>query len=69
MLVYSCVNMVPPKYGEYVYPQWAIGFGWVVALCSIVPMPAVAVYRIVMAKGSLMQVHHICQIHYYLKWL
>lgn len=55
MLVYSCVNMVPPKYGEYVYPQWAIGFGWVVALCSIVPMPAVAVYRIVMAKGSLMQ--------------
>jgi hypothetical protein len=48
--------MAPPTYGSYVYPGWAIALGWIIAMCSIVPMPAVAVYRIAMAKGSLCQV-------------
>lgn len=53
MLVYSSVSMAPPTYGDYVYPGWAIGLGWIVAMCSIVPIPVVALCRIAKAEGTL----------------
>lgn len=53
MLVYSSVNMAPPTYGDYTYPGWAVGLGWIVAMCSIVPIPVVAFYRIAKAEGTL----------------
>lgn len=55
LLVYSCVTMVPPAYGDYNYPGWAIGFGWTVAMCSVLPMPVVAIYKICKAKGTFSQ--------------
>jgi solute carrier family 6 amino acid transporter-like protein 5/7/9/14 len=53
MVVYSAVQMAPPTYGDYQYPSWAITVGWVVAMCSIVPMPGIALYRILKAEGPL----------------
>lgn len=47
--------MVPPAYGDYQYPPWAISFGWMVAMCSVMPMPLVAIYKILRAKGTLYQ--------------
>lgn len=55
LLIYSCINLVPPSYGEYRYPGWAIVFGWMVSMCSVIPIPAIAIYKILRAKGSLYQ--------------
>ncbi|CAD5122053.1 DgyrCDS10504 [Dimorphilus gyrociliatus] len=43
-------------YGCYVYPGWAVSIGWMFALCSILVIPAVAVYSILChAKGTFVQ--------------
>lgn len=56
LLIYSCINLVPPSYGEYRYPGWAIVFGWMVSMCSVLPIPSIAIYKVIRAKGSLYQV-------------
>lgn len=38
--------------GEYKYPGWAIGIGWIIASCSILPIPIFAVIAVIKAKGS-----------------
>ncbi|XP_046581655.1 sodium- and chloride-dependent GABA transporter 1-like [Haliotis rubra] len=42
---YSLYSYRPPKYGDYDYPPWATGIGWMVSLASILPFPAVFVWR------------------------
>lgn len=52
--VFSMVDYKRPSYnkGEYAYPDWAIGIGWIFASCSIAPIPIFAVIAIVNAKGT-----------------
>ena len=45
-----------PTYGDYVFPNWAVGLGWLIALLSVIPIPAFAVIEMIKAKGSFMQV-------------
>ncbi len=40
----------------YIYPDWAIGVGWVMACSSIVMVPIVMIARICMAKGTFKEV-------------
>jgi len=46
-LLYSMATMVPPQYGSYVYPTWAIQFGWFVAVLSVIPIPVCAVIQLI----------------------
>ncbi|XP_074653462.1 sodium- and chloride-dependent glycine transporter 1-like [Tubulanus polymorphus] len=38
MLVYVIVQQVPAYYGDYFYPDWAVGIGWFIATISTVPI-------------------------------
>jgi len=46
VLMINIVQHTPVTYGSYVYPWWAILFGWVIALVSVAPIPIVAVVKI-----------------------
>ena len=46
----------PVSYDKYEYPGWAVAIGWFFALCSIVPLPLVAVIKILQEEGPLIQV-------------
>lgn len=41
---------------KYEYPGWAIGIGWMMALCSVAFIPIVMIVKIMQAKGSIKQV-------------
>ncbi|CAH1777720.1 unnamed protein product [Owenia fusiformis] len=50
------ISHVPVTYGDYTYPRWAIGVGWMLALLSILPVPIYSCYRIfTTVEGSLLQ--------------
>jgi len=55
VLLFSIAIHTPVTYGDYIYPEWAVGLGWVFALCSIVPLPLVALIKILLAEGPLLQ--------------
>uniref|UniRef100_A0A0B6ZDJ3 Transporter n=2 Tax=Arion vulgaris TaxID=1028688 RepID=A0A0B6ZDJ3_9EUPU len=63
--VFSVATLGPVTYGEeYTYPSWAIAFGWILAVLSVVPIPVVAVVQIYRAKGTLWErVKHLCKPH------
>jgi hypothetical protein len=46
MIIFSAVQMDSPSYGDYVYPPWARGVGWCIAMISIVPIPLVALVKV-----------------------
>uniref|UniRef100_A0A0P4W1Q3 Transporter n=1 Tax=Scylla olivacea TaxID=85551 RepID=A0A0P4W1Q3_SCYOL len=52
--IFSMVDYQRPSYnkGEYAYPDWAIGIGWLFASCSIAPIPIFAVIAVINAKGT-----------------
>ena len=62
MLLFQCIqiftlyHMAPPTYGDYIYPDWAIGMGWTINAMALVPLPVLAAYSIYCQKGSFQQV-------------
>ena len=46
----------PVTYGTYEYPGWAIGVGWIFALCSVVPLPVIAIVEMYREEGPMKQV-------------
>jgi len=55
ILIVSMTNFPEPMYGNYKYPSWAIGIGWLTGMMSIFPIPAVAIYQIATTEGTLLQ--------------
>ncbi|KAL8617003.1 hypothetical protein ACOMHN_014174 [Nucella lapillus] len=53
--VFSVVTLGPVTYGDYHYPQWAIAMGWSIGVCSMIPIPAYALYKIAVTEGTLRQ--------------
>nr|XP_020139116.1 sodium- and chloride-dependent taurine transporter-like [Microcebus murinus] len=52
--VFSLVKYVPLTYNKtYVYPTWAIGLGWALALASMLCIPLVVAVRLAQADGPL----------------
>ncbi|KAL8613908.1 hypothetical protein ACOMHN_032898 [Nucella lapillus] len=55
LLIVTLVKYRPPSYGVYEYDGLATAFGWMIALVSFIPIPIMAVYQLMKAKGSLAQ--------------
>lgn len=55
--IFSLVKYVPLTYNKvYVYPTWAIGLGWSLALSSMVCVPLVMVIRLCQTEGPFLVV-------------
>ncbi|KAG8186626.1 hypothetical protein JTE90_021778 [Oedothorax gibbosus] len=55
ILLFILVNHTAITYNTYVYPTWSIFIGWIVALCSIAPIPIVAISTILNEEGTFKQ--------------
>jgi len=52
ILIFSFIRYKPAKYGEYYYPAWADGLGWIMCMASVVPIFAVAIYKLIKTPGA-----------------
>ncbi|KAL0194205.1 hypothetical protein M9458_012501, partial [Cirrhinus mrigala] len=52
ILVFSVIQFKPARYEDYVYPPWAQGVGWLIALASIIWIPIAAVHTLWVLPGS-----------------
>lgn len=59
ILIFSIIQFKPARYEDYVFPPWAQGVGWVIALASIIWIPLGVVHTLWVLPGSLMQVTYI----------
>ena len=55
-MTFGVVQVSEPTYGEYIYPRWAIAYGWFLATVSLLPIPIFAVMELRKQKGSLKEV-------------
>ncbi|XP_041948197.1 sodium- and chloride-dependent GABA transporter 1 [Alosa sapidissima] len=55
ILVFSVIQFKPARYEDYVYPPWAQGVGWVIALASIIWIPLAAIHTLWVLPGSFME--------------
>ncbi|CAI9734865.1 sodium- and chloride-dependent glycine transporter 1-like [Octopus vulgaris] len=53
--LFSVSTLGPVTYGDIQYPPWAIRFGWILGLVSLVPIPLVMIYSIYRAEGTFME--------------
>jgi len=54
---FSWANYEPLTKGDYVYPPWANGIGWILAMTCILPIPGCAIYELV--KGYMTKNQHL----------
>ncbi|RWS04775.1 sodium- and chloride-dependent GABA transporter 2-like protein [Dinothrombium tinctorium] len=52
VFIFSVVTYKPVTYNSYVYPQWAIAFGWMLALSSMILVPLYFIYRLLTSQGE-----------------
>ncbi|XP_013387609.1 sodium- and chloride-dependent glycine transporter 2-like [Lingula anatina] len=50
LLVFTLFNYKAPTYGSYQYPDWAEPLGWTVAVIPLIPIPAIAAWRLYQSK-------------------
>ncbi|KAK3879275.1 hypothetical protein Pcinc_016148 [Petrolisthes cinctipes] len=43
------------RYGDYIFPQWAKGVGWISCLFSVLAIPIYPIINVLMAKGTMSQ--------------
>ncbi|XP_073335294.1 sodium- and chloride-dependent GABA transporter ine isoform X1 [Pagrus major] len=55
ILIFSIIQFKPARYEDYVFPPWAQGVGWVIAMASIIWIPLGAVHTLWVLPGSFMQ--------------
>lgn len=55
ILVFSIIQFKPARYEHYVFPSWAQGVGWVIALASIIWIPLGAIHTLWLLPGTLLQ--------------
>uniref|UniRef100_A0A6Q2XK21 Transporter n=1 Tax=Esox lucius TaxID=8010 RepID=A0A6Q2XK21_ESOLU len=56
ILVFTIIQFKPARYEEYVYPPWAQGVGWVIAMASIIWIPLGALHTLWVLPGSFTEV-------------
>lgn len=59
ILIFSIIQFKPARYENYIFPPWAQGVGWVIALASIIWIPLGTIHTLWVLPGSLMQVRYI----------
>ncbi|XP_022521552.2 sodium- and chloride-dependent GABA transporter ine [Astyanax mexicanus] len=52
ILVFSVIQFRPARYESYVYPDWAQGIGWIIAMASIIWIPLAALHTLWVLPGS-----------------
>ncbi|KAK6190230.1 hypothetical protein SNE40_002149 [Patella caerulea] len=52
VMIFSLIQYKPLSVAGYIYPDWAVGLGWFIALISVVCIPAGMVHAVYQAKGS-----------------
>ena len=57
ILVFSVIQFRPARYEDYVYPAWAQGVGWMIALASIIWIPLGAIHTLWILPGTFMEVN------------
>uniref|UniRef100_H3BX90 Transporter n=1 Tax=Tetraodon nigroviridis TaxID=99883 RepID=H3BX90_TETNG len=55
ILVFSIIQFKPARYEGYVFPPWAQGVGWVIAMASIIWIPLAAFHTLWILPGSFVQ--------------
>ncbi|KAK3099577.1 hypothetical protein FSP39_006430, partial [Pinctada imbricata] len=53
--LFSVTQLSPVTYGDYQYPGWAIAFGWLLGMASIVPLPVCAIIAICKEDGPILE--------------
>lgn len=59
IIVYGLIGYQPLQYEDYVYPAWANTLGWSIAGSSMIMIPIVAVYQILVTPGTFRQVRRL----------
>ncbi|XP_055531694.1 sodium-dependent dopamine transporter isoform X2 [Wyeomyia smithii] len=55
IIIYGLIGYEPLSYGDYVYPPWANVLGWCIAGSSMIMIPLMAFYKLVVTPGSFRQ--------------
>ncbi|XP_008305120.1 sodium- and chloride-dependent GABA transporter ine [Stegastes partitus] len=55
ILIFSIIQFKPARYEQYVFPPWAQGVGWIVALGSIIWIPVGAIHTLWVLPGTLLE--------------
>uniref|UniRef100_A0A3Q1BKN5 Transporter n=2 Tax=Amphiprion ocellaris TaxID=80972 RepID=A0A3Q1BKN5_AMPOC len=55
ILIFSIIQFKPARYEQYVFPSWAQGVGWCIALASIIWIPLGAIHTLWLLPGTLLQ--------------
>uniref|UniRef100_A0A3P8Z253 Transporter n=1 Tax=Esox lucius TaxID=8010 RepID=A0A3P8Z253_ESOLU len=58
ILVFTIIQFKPARYEEYVYPPWAQGVGWVIAMASIIWIPLGALHTLWVLPGSFTEFYY-----------
>ncbi|KAK6172241.1 hypothetical protein SNE40_015946 [Patella caerulea] len=53
--LFSVITLGPVTYGDYEYPKWAVLCGWLLGVCSVVPIPLCMVLQVYREEGPIIQ--------------
>ncbi|XP_037124719.1 sodium- and chloride-dependent GABA transporter ine [Syngnathus acus] len=55
ILIFSIIQFKPARYEAYVFPPWAQGLGWVIAMASMIWIPLGTIHTLWVLPGSFVQ--------------
>lgn len=56
IIIYGLIGYEPLSYEDYIYPTWANVLGWCIAGSSMIMIPLMAFYKLLVTPGSFRQV-------------